>query len=148
MAKFLLGNARHQLDDKAECASPAKFREALGGSCCILPGQSGRSLHRTRRQADGDAGSGARGECLCQLRRQRSFHGDHRQCELPRRGRTGQSAPSRRTRADGGHQEGHRVRRQADLPRSLARRSVGCALQRAQPRQPRQVWDRLKNLGV
>lgn len=41
MAKFLLGNARHQLDDKGRMRIPAKFREALGGSCCILPGRAG-----------------------------------------------------------------------------------------------------------
>ena len=41
MAKFLLGNARHQLDDKGRMRIPAKFREVLGGQCCILPGRSG-----------------------------------------------------------------------------------------------------------
>ena len=41
MGKFLLGNARHQLDDKGRMRIPAKFREALGGSCCILPGRAG-----------------------------------------------------------------------------------------------------------
>ena len=41
MAKFLLGNARHQLDDKGRMRIPAKFREALGGSGCILPGRAG-----------------------------------------------------------------------------------------------------------
>ena len=32
MAKFLLGNVRHQLDDKGRMRIPAKYREALGGS--------------------------------------------------------------------------------------------------------------------
>ena len=41
MAKFLLGNVRHQLDDKGRMRIPAKYREALGGSCCILPGRAG-----------------------------------------------------------------------------------------------------------
>ena len=41
MPKFLLGNARHQLDDKGRMRIPAKFREGLGGSAYILPGRAG-----------------------------------------------------------------------------------------------------------
>lgn len=41
MPKFLLGNARHQLDDKGRMRIPARYREVLGGSCCILPGRVG-----------------------------------------------------------------------------------------------------------
>ena len=41
MPKFLLGNARHQLDDKGRMRIPAKFREGLGGSAYIIPGRVG-----------------------------------------------------------------------------------------------------------
>lgn len=41
MPKLLLGNVRHQLDDKGRMRIPAKFREGLGGSPCVLPGRAG-----------------------------------------------------------------------------------------------------------
>ena len=41
MPKFMLGNVRHQLDDKGRMRVPAKYREVLGGTSCILPGRAG-----------------------------------------------------------------------------------------------------------
>ena len=41
MPKFMLGNVRHQLDDKGRMRIPAKYREVLGGTSCILPGRAG-----------------------------------------------------------------------------------------------------------
>ena len=41
MAKFMLGSARHQLDDKGRWRIPAQFREGLGASAYILPGRAG-----------------------------------------------------------------------------------------------------------
>lgn len=37
----MLGNARHQLDDKGRVRIPAKFREGLGAVSYILPGRAG-----------------------------------------------------------------------------------------------------------
>ena len=39
MLDFMLGNVRHQLDEKDRMRIPAKFREALGGTSYILPGR-------------------------------------------------------------------------------------------------------------
>lgn len=41
MPKFMLGNVRHQLDDKYRMRVPAKFREGIGASSYILPGRAG-----------------------------------------------------------------------------------------------------------
>ncbi len=41
MAKFLLGNVRHQLDDKGRMRIPAKFRKGLGDTSYIIPGRAG-----------------------------------------------------------------------------------------------------------
>lgn len=41
MAKYMLGNARHQLDDKGRVRIPAKFKEGLGAVSYILPGRDG-----------------------------------------------------------------------------------------------------------
>lgn len=41
MPKILLGNARHQLDDKNRTRIPAKFREGLSERLYLLPGKSG-----------------------------------------------------------------------------------------------------------
>ncbi len=41
MAKFMLGNFRHQLDDKNRVRVPVKFREGLGSSAYYLPGKNG-----------------------------------------------------------------------------------------------------------
>lgn len=41
MPKFMLGNARHQLDEKNRFRIPAKFREGLGGCPYIMPGRNG-----------------------------------------------------------------------------------------------------------
>lgn len=37
----MLGNVRHQLDDKYRMRVPAKFREGIGSSAYILPGRAG-----------------------------------------------------------------------------------------------------------
>lgn len=37
----VLGNVRHQLDDKNRMRVPAKFREGLGSSLVMLPGRTG-----------------------------------------------------------------------------------------------------------
>ena len=39
MFDFMLGNVRHQLDEKDRMRIPAKYREALGGTSYILPGR-------------------------------------------------------------------------------------------------------------
>lgn len=39
MFNFILGNVRHQLDEKDRMRIPAKFREALGKVSYILPGR-------------------------------------------------------------------------------------------------------------
>lgn len=41
MAKFMLGNARHQLDEKNRFRIPVKFREGLGANPYYLPGKNG-----------------------------------------------------------------------------------------------------------
>lgn len=41
MAKFMLGNYRHSLDDKNRVRIPVKFREVLGAKPCYLPGKGG-----------------------------------------------------------------------------------------------------------
>lgn len=41
MPKFMLGNARHQLDERNRFRIPAKFREGLGENLYILPGRNG-----------------------------------------------------------------------------------------------------------
>lgn len=41
MPKFMLGNVRHQLDDKGRMRIPAKFREGIGASAYIVPGRAG-----------------------------------------------------------------------------------------------------------
>ena len=41
MPKFMLGNVRHQLDDKGRMRIPAKYREGIGSNAYILPGRAG-----------------------------------------------------------------------------------------------------------
>ncbi len=41
MPKFMLGNVRHQLDDKGRMRIPAKFREGVGANAYIVPGRVG-----------------------------------------------------------------------------------------------------------
>ncbi len=41
MPKFMLGNVRHQLDDKYRMRIPAKYREGIGSASYILPGRAG-----------------------------------------------------------------------------------------------------------
>ena len=41
MAKYMLGNARHQLDEKNRFRIPVKFREGLGANPYYLPGKNG-----------------------------------------------------------------------------------------------------------
>lgn len=41
MPKFMLGNARHQLDERNRFKIPARFREGLGECPYILPGRNG-----------------------------------------------------------------------------------------------------------
>ncbi len=41
MAQILLGNARHQLDEKNRFRIPVKFRDALGKEPVIVPGKNG-----------------------------------------------------------------------------------------------------------
>lgn len=41
MAKFMLGNYRHSLDDKNRVRIPVKFREVLGARPYYLPGKGG-----------------------------------------------------------------------------------------------------------
>lgn len=41
MPKFMLGNARHQLDERNRFRIPAKFREGLGENPYIFPGRNG-----------------------------------------------------------------------------------------------------------
>lgn len=41
MPKFMLGNVRHQLDDKGRMRIPAKYREGIGANAYILPGRAG-----------------------------------------------------------------------------------------------------------
>lgn len=41
MPKFMLGNARHQLDERNRFRIPAKFREGLGECPYLLPGRNG-----------------------------------------------------------------------------------------------------------
>ena len=37
MPKFMLGNVRHQLDDKGRMRIPAKFREGVGANLYVIP---------------------------------------------------------------------------------------------------------------
>ncbi len=39
MLKYMLGNVRHQLDEKNRMRIPAKYREALGDPCYIVQGR-------------------------------------------------------------------------------------------------------------
>lgn len=39
MSQIMLGNVRHQLDDKNRMRIPAKYRQALGNPAYILPGR-------------------------------------------------------------------------------------------------------------
>ncbi len=39
MLKFMLGNVRHQLDEKYRIRIPSKFKDKLGASCCYLLGR-------------------------------------------------------------------------------------------------------------
>ncbi len=41
MSKFMLGNYRHQLDEKNRVRIPVKFREGLGANPYYLPGKNG-----------------------------------------------------------------------------------------------------------
>ena len=41
MPKFMLGNVRHQLDDKGRMRIPAKFREGVGANAYVVPGRAG-----------------------------------------------------------------------------------------------------------
>ena len=41
MPKFMLGNARHQLDERNRFRIPVKFREGLGSNPYYLPGKNG-----------------------------------------------------------------------------------------------------------
>ncbi len=41
MAKYMLGQFRHSLDDKNRVRIPAKFREGLGHPAYIIPGRAG-----------------------------------------------------------------------------------------------------------
>lgn len=41
MAKLLVGSVKHSFDDKGRIRIPAKFREVLNGTLCVMPSLNG-----------------------------------------------------------------------------------------------------------